>query len=95
LPNGDGAKVFEFIEEALDKIAFTIEREIAGPRRLAVGFRRDHRRDVSRGESIEERVGIVGLIANFSASSAALDRNRPTSAGQSSLQRSHIGSQDR
>jgi hypothetical protein len=61
---GDGAKVLEFIEEALDEIAFTIEREVAGPRRLAIGFRRDHRRDVSRGETIEERVGIVCLIAN-------------------------------
>jgi hypothetical protein len=29
---GDGAKVLEFIEDALDEIAFTIEREIAGPR---------------------------------------------------------------
>jgi hypothetical protein len=56
--------VLEFIEEALDEIAFTIEREIAGPRRLAIGFRRDHRRDVSLGESIEERIGIVCLIAN-------------------------------
>ena len=48
--------MLEFIEEALDEIALAIKREIAAPRGLAIGFRRDHRRDVSRGEIIEERV---------------------------------------
>src|SRR5205823_2169479 len=42
---GDGTKVLELIEEALDEIALAIECEIAGSRRLAVGFRRYHRCD--------------------------------------------------
>lgn len=61
---GDGTKVLEFIEEALDEVAFTIEREIADSRRLAIGFGRDHWDDVSLGESVEERIGIVCLVAN-------------------------------
>ena len=40
---GDGAKVLEFIEEALDEIALAIERKVASPRDLSVGLRRDHR----------------------------------------------------
>ena len=37
--------MLEFIEEALDEIALAIERKIATARRLAVGLRRNHRRD--------------------------------------------------
>jgi hypothetical protein len=32
---GDGAKVLEFVEEALDEIALTVEGEIAGQRHRA------------------------------------------------------------
>ena len=42
---GDCTKVFEFVEEALDEIALTIEREITIARRLAVGLGRNHRRE--------------------------------------------------
>jgi hypothetical protein len=38
ITRGDATKVFEFIEEALDQIAFAIEREISrGVFRLALG----------------------------------------------------------
>jgi hypothetical protein len=36
-------EVLEFIEEALDQIAFAVERKIAIPFDLAVGLRRDNR----------------------------------------------------
>ena len=42
---GDGAVVFDFVEEALDEIALAIEREVTITLRLTVGFWRDHRRD--------------------------------------------------
>jgi len=58
--------VLEFIEEALDEIALTIEDKITSPRRLAIGFRRNHRGDFSLGESIEQRIGVVRLVANQS-----------------------------
>ena len=35
---GDGAKVLEFVEEALDEIALAVEREVASPRDLAIGL---------------------------------------------------------
>jgi len=56
--------VFEFIEEALDEIALAIECEVAGPWRLAVGLRRNHRSNVALSEGVEQRVGVVGLVAN-------------------------------
>lgn len=39
----DGSKVFKFIEEALDEVAFVVEREIASSRRLAIGLWGIHR----------------------------------------------------
>lgn len=61
---GDGPKVLEFIEEALDEITLAVECEVAGPWRLAVGLRRNHRGNVALSEGVEQRVGIVGLVAN-------------------------------
>jgi hypothetical protein len=60
---GDRTKVLEFVEEALDEVALAIEREIATARRLAVGLRRNHRRDVAPGERVDEWVGVEGLVA--------------------------------
>lgn len=59
---GDGPKVFEFIEEALDEVAFAVEREIASPGRLAIGFWRDHRCDSSLRESVDQRISVVRLV---------------------------------
>ena len=61
---GDGTKVLEFIEEALDEIALAIECEVAGPWRLAVGLWWNHRSNVALSERVEQRVGVVGLITN-------------------------------
>jgi hypothetical protein len=63
---GDGTKVLEFIEEALDEIALAVERKVTRRRRLAIGFGRDHRGDFSLGKPVAERIGIVCLIADES-----------------------------
>jgi hypothetical protein len=41
--------MLEFIEEALDEVAFAVEREIAKPVGFAVRFRRDDRTDFPAG----------------------------------------------
>lgn len=63
---GDGTKVLEFIEEALDEIALAIKCKVTRRRRLAVGFGRDHRGDFSLSESVAERIGIICLVADQS-----------------------------
>lgn len=44
---GDGTELFDDIEEALDEIAFPVEREIAAPLLLPVRLRRYHDSDVA------------------------------------------------
>src|SRR5260370_9213966 len=61
---GDGPVVFDFVEEALDEIALAIEHEIAIALRLAVGFWRDHRSDGSLIECVDQRIGVVSLVAD-------------------------------
>ena len=63
---GDGTKVLEFIEEALDEIALAVEGKVAGRRRLTIGFGRDHRSDFSLSERAAERIGIVCLVSDES-----------------------------
>jgi len=50
--------VLNLVEEALDEIALAIEREIAVPFGLAVGFWRDDRRNFPLREAIDERIRI-------------------------------------
>ena len=57
--------MLEFIEEALDEIAFAVEREIARPLGLAVGLGRDDRSDSPLGEFVDEGIGVVGLVATL------------------------------
>ena len=59
---GDGAKMLEFVEKALDEIALAIERKIATARCLAVGLGRNHGRDVALGECRDEGVSVEGLV---------------------------------
>lgn len=61
---GDGTKVLEFIEEALDQIALAIKREVARRWRRTVGFRRDHRGDFALSKTVAERISIVRLVAD-------------------------------
>ena len=71
---GDGAKVLEFVEETLDEMAFTIEREVAIPRRFAIGFWRNRRGDFSLSESVNQRIGVVSLVAKQGLRISAVDQ---------------------
>lgn len=64
IARGDGTEVLELVEEAFDKVAFAVERKIALSRGFAIGLGRDDRSDSSLGEGIDERVGVVGLVAD-------------------------------
>ena len=61
---GDGTKVLEFVEEALDEIALAIEGEVARHRRCPAGMRRNHWSDLPPGEEIDEAIGVIGLVAD-------------------------------
>jgi hypothetical protein len=57
------ARKCELIEEALDEVAFAVEREIAQPLGLAIGLGRDDRGDCPLGEDADERVCVISLVA--------------------------------
>lgn len=59
---GDGAEVFEFVEQRLDEIALAVECEIGLARDEAVGLGWDDRGDSAVLEGLDEGVGVVGLV---------------------------------
>jgi hypothetical protein len=63
---GDGAKVLEFIEEALDEVAFAVEREIASTLDFAIGLWRNYRADLTPVEGVDQRVGVVRFVSEQS-----------------------------
>ena len=71
---GDCAKVLKFVEEALDEIAFAVEREIAIPRGLAIGLWGNHRSDPPSGEGFDQRIGVVSLVADQGLRIDAVDQ---------------------
>ena len=71
---GDSSKMLESVEEAFDQVPFAVQREIARPRDLAIGFWGDHRGDSPLDEAIDERTGIVGLVANQGIWIGAVDQ---------------------
>src|ERR1017187_4262363 len=66
--------MLEFVEEALDEIALAIEREVAIPRRFAIGFGRNHRGDSSLSEGIDQLISIVSLVAKQGVWIGAVDQ---------------------
>ena len=86
---GDGTKVLEFIEEAFDEVAFAVEREIARSRGFAVGLGRNDRSNSSLGEGVDERVGIVRLIADQSIWIGGVDQRLSASKIVSLAWREH------
>ena len=60
----DATKMLEFVEEALDEVAFAVEDKVACPRCLAIGLGRDHRGDSALGEFVDQRIGVVSLVAD-------------------------------
>jgi hypothetical protein len=59
---GDCAKVFEFVEEALDEVAFSVKREVSLSWREPVRFGRNDRRDSTLLEGGDQGVGVIGLV---------------------------------
>lgn len=71
--------MLEFIEEALDEVAFAVERKIASPWHLTIGFWRNHRGDPSLSESVDQRVRVVSLVAKQGDWISAIDQLLRTS----------------
>jgi hypothetical protein len=71
---GDGAKVLEFVEEALDEIALAVEREVASPRDLAIGLWGNHESDLPPVEGVDQRIGVVSLVTDQSLWIGAIDQ---------------------
>ena len=59
---GDGPEVFDDVEEALDEVAFPVKREIAVAFGLAIGFRRDDRRDGADLKALDEGVRVISFV---------------------------------
>ena len=74
VPCGDGAKVLEFVEEALDEIAFAVERVVTCTLYFTVGLGRDHGDDFPSREGVEQRIGIVSLVADQGVRIGAIDQ---------------------
>jgi hypothetical protein len=55
--------MFEFVEETLDEVAFAVEREVTSSWGLTVGLRRDDRSDSALGQSADQLIRVVGLVA--------------------------------
>ena len=59
--------MLDFVEEALDEIALAIKHEITVARHLAVGLWRDHWNDGPPIEAVDQRIGVVSLVADEGA----------------------------
>jgi len=62
--SGDGAEVFDDIEEALDEVALGIEGEVAWPLHLSIGFGWDDWPDLAHLEMVNEAVAVVGFVSD-------------------------------
>lgn len=58
----DGPELFEIVEEPFDQVSLAIEREIGRPLDSPVCLGRDDCGDAPLIESVEEGIGIVGLV---------------------------------
>ena len=64
---GDSPEMLEFVEEALNEIAFAVEGEVARARGFSVGFGWDDWDDRSIVEGGDEGVGVERLVGDQSA----------------------------
>ena len=81
--------MLEFIEEALDEVSFAVEREIAGPWHLTICFWRYHRGDTSLGESVDQRISVVRLVAKQGVRVGAFEQGLRTSQVMGLSRRQH------
>jgi hypothetical protein len=85
----DGAKVLEFVEEALDEVALAIESEVARQRDRAAGMGGNDRRDLPVGEGLDEGIGVVGLVTDQSRWIGILEQGLCTSEVADLARRKH------
>lgn len=71
---GDSAKVLELVEEAFDEIAFAVACEVAVALGLAIGLGRDHGGDLAPVERVDQRIGVVSLVADQCPWIGAIDQ---------------------
>ncbi len=64
---GDGAEVFEFVEEALDEVALAVERGIDGTLDQAVTPGRDAWPGAVSGDEFEDGMGVVAAVGDDAA----------------------------
>src|SRR6267378_6378552 len=81
--------MLEFIEEALDEVSFAVEREITGPWHFTICFWRNHRGDTSLGESVDQRICVVCLVAKQGLRVDAFEQGLRTSQVMSLSRRQH------
>lgn len=62
----NGAKVLDFIEEALNEVAFVVKREIAIPFDLPIGLWGNNGCDLALLERVYKRVRVKRLVCNQS-----------------------------
>lgn len=66
--------MFELVEEAFDEVAFAVECIVACPLDFAIGLWGNHRGDFALRESVDQRIGVVGLISEQGAWIDAVDQ---------------------
>ncbi len=71
---GDGAVVFDLVEEALHEITFAVEGEVTFPLDRAVGLGRDHRGDSPRDEGLDQPIGVISLVAEQRLRTGAFEK---------------------
>jgi len=62
------------LKKRSDEIAFAVERVVTCPLHFAVALWRDYRGDFVLGESLDQRIGVVGLIGEQGAWIGAVDQ---------------------
>jgi hypothetical protein len=67
IAGSDTPVMLDFVPEALGEIALAVERKIAVAPLLSVFPRRNHWSDSSLIEEVDQRIGVVSLVANESA----------------------------
>ena len=75
----DGAKVLEFVEEALNEVALAIEGKIAWQWNGAAGMGRNDRSDLPVGEGFDEGISVIGLVTDQSRWIGILEQGLGTS----------------
>jgi len=74
----DRTKMLEFVEEALDEIAFAIERKVARQRDRATRMGRNDWGDLPVRQGFEEGIRVIGFVTNQSRWIGVLEQGPST-----------------